>query len=47
MPVRHKQFGEGIIEGKNGNFVSIRFESGDVKKLDLITCLKKQLMERI
>lgn len=47
MPVRHTQFGEGIIEGKTGSFVSVRFESGEVKKLDLLVCLKKKLMEKM
>ncbi|MGI6014407.1 MAG: ATP-dependent helicase [Oscillospiraceae bacterium] len=45
-PIRHRRFGEGILEEKDGNTVSIRFASGEVKKLDLITCLKNQLIER-
>lgn len=44
--VRHQQFGEGVVEEKTGNFVSVRFENREVKKLDLLTCLNHQLIER-
>ncbi len=45
--VRHRKFGEGTVEEKQGTFITIRFRGGVVKKLDLCVCLKQKLIERI
>ena len=38
--VWHKTFGHGIISERNNNIVTIRFDNGSVKKIDLIVALQ-------
>ena len=40
VPVRHKQFGSGLICGREGDIVLIRFEDGSQKRLSLHTALR-------
>ena len=39
--VRHRQFGEGVITAKQGDIVTIRFDSGEERRFSLHTALQR------
>ena len=42
--VIHKQFGRGCIVGRTGSIAAIVFDDHGVKRIELLTCLRKGLI---
>lgn len=45
--IKHKQFGRGILESRSGSIVVIDFGEKGSKKLDLPTCLKTGVIQKV
>lgn len=43
--VAHRIFGDGVIIKKEDNIITIQFHSGSTKKLDLFSCIQKELIK--
>lgn len=47
MRVRHRSFGEGVLESRAGSIAVIDFGDRGNKKLDLPTCLRQGILQKI
>jgi DNA helicase-2/ATP-dependent DNA helicase PcrA len=45
--IAHKQFGRGVLESRSGSIAVIDFGENGIKKLDLPTCLKTGVIQKI
>lgn len=43
--ILHRAFGPGVVENKNGTILSVRFDDGSGKRLDLITALRQDVLK--